>query len=235
MKKKLFIIVVLPLCMVFIAFQSCTKDEGTYTIYQSFTTPVASAPLNGASVKITGSASTVDLKWLSTDKDGDTPLADVYFGDTGTPPLYKSVNSVLTVTVPVIVGGTYYWKVTMKDKNGIITKGPTWNFTVPDPLGILVGNYLCDEPAESYSYDVSFTKPGATTLMTTNYWNSGWTANFALDYTKLTYSMPMTTWGSYSGIESGTVNATTGKMVGNYIIYYKGKSIEEGVHTYTKK
>lgn len=233
MKRKSLIAAILPVLLGLFALQSCTKkDNGTFTVYQSFTTPVVSAPLDAATVKITGT--TIDLKWASTDADGDAPKADVYFGTNSKPPLYKAANTGLTITVPVELGMTYYWYVTMKDANGVMTYGPTWSFTVFEPVGVYVGDFLCDEPAEDYSYDVSFVKGSATSVITDNYWNSGWTAVFTLDFTKLTYSMPLTTWSNYSAIESGTINATTGKMVGNYIIYYKGKSIEEGVHTYTK-
>lgn len=214
------------------SIQSCTKDNSTFTIYNAFTEPTVAAPVDGATIKITGT--TVDLKWATTDKDGDTPVSDVYFGTNSKPVLYKAGATGLTLTVPVVLGATYYWHVTMKDANGVLTYSPTWSFTIFEPVSIYVGDFNCDEPAEDYSYDVSFTKGDATSVITGNYWNSGWAAIFTLDFTKLTYTMPLTTWSNYSAIESGTINATTGKMVGNYIIYYKGKSIEEGVHTYTK-
>jgi hypothetical protein len=113
---------------------------------------------------------------------------------------------------------------------------PIITFKAPLPIDTFVGNYTADEPAEAYSYGVSFKRVSTTAVSTANYWNSGWTAVFTIDFVNKTYSMPNTTWDSgYSGIESGTVDLVTGKMVGNYIIYHNGTSIEEGVHTYTKK
>jgi hypothetical protein len=239
MKRKNLIIAVFPLFMVVFALQSCNKnDEPTPQVFYAFTEPVAVAPLNGATITITGT--TVDLTWASTDKDGDSPLANVYFGTAATPPLYKSGNAALKLTVPVELGKTYYWSVTMIDANKVMTYGPTWSFIVFEPIGIFVGKFLCDEPAETYSYDVTFVKTNATTLTTANYWNSGWNGVFTLDFAKNTYSMPNTTWaGGYSGIESGTIDPKTGKMVGNYTIWQTKSgvtsAIETGVHTYTKK
>jgi hypothetical protein len=140
----------------------------------------------------------------------------------------------LTLTVPVTLGLTYHWYVLMTDAQGIVTTGPNCSFTVFEPIGIFVGNFNCDEPAEAYSYGVSFTKTSDNTLKTTNYWNSAWTGIFTLNFTTNTYSMPLTVWGSYSGQESGTINPSTGKMIGTYTIWH-GTAVEEtGVHTYTK-
>lgn len=233
MKRNNLLIAVLPILMAIFVMQSCSKEDNTtFTVYGAFSEPVATAPLDGAVLKITGT--TVDLKWATTDGDSDAPIADVYFGTDSKPALYKAAHNSTTLNVPVTLGLTYYWHVTMKDANGVMTYGPTWSFLVFEPVGVFVGSFNCDEPAEDYSYDVSFAKVTATTIKTDNYWNSGWAATFTLDFTKNTYSMPLTTWSSYSAIESGTINPTTGKMIGNYTIYYKGGSIETGVHTYTK-
>jgi hypothetical protein len=232
--KKIFILkAILPVMLGIFALQSCTKeDDTTFKVYAAFSEPKLTAPLDASTIKITGT--TVDLKWVSTDKDGDTPKADVYFGLDPEPALYKSNVNVTTLNVPVELGKTYYWSVIMKDANGVMSYGETWSFYVYEPVGVFVGTYLCDEPAEDYSYDMDFFKSSPNSVDTDNYWNSGWAATFTLDYAKLTYSMPLTKWGNYSAIESGTINTTTGKMVGNYTIYYKGGPIETGVHTYTK-
>jgi hypothetical protein len=238
MKRKNLILAVLPLFMVVLALQSCKKDEPMFQVYYAFTEPTAVAPLDGSTVKITGT--TVDLKWAATDADGDSPLADVYFGTSETPPLYKAANAALTLTVPVQLGVTYYWHVTMIDANKVMTYGPTWSFTIFEPVGIFVGLFNADEPAEDYSYDVTFVKTSANTILTDNYWNSGWNATFTLDFTAKTYSMPVTTWSAgYSGQEAGTIDPATGKMVGNYTIWQTKNGvksvIETGVHTYTRK
>ena len=239
MKRKNKILIMLLVLSGLFTTQSCTKeDKTTFTVFHAFTEAAVLAPADAATISISGT--TVDLTWASTNADGDAVIADVYFGTSNKPPLYKAANNALKLTVPVVKGLTYYWHVTMKDKNGVMTYGPTWSFTVFEPIAIFVGNFLADEPAEAYSYDVSFAKTGDNTLQTDNYWNSGWTAVFTLDYTKNTYDMPSTTWSSgYYGVESGTIDPKTGTMVGNYTIWQTKagvtKVIEEGVHTYTKK
>jgi len=233
MKRKSLIVAILPVLLGLFALQSCTKkDNGTFTVYHAFTTPTVTAPLDAATIKITGT--TVDLKWVSTDADGDAVKADVYFGLDPSPALYKAANTGTTLTVPVELGQTYYWKVTMKDANGVMTYGPTWSFTIFEPIGIFVGAFTCDEPAEGWTYGVNFSKLTANTLKIDAYWAS-WPATWTLDFTKNTYSMPLIDFGGgYSGIESGTINPANGTMVGNYTIYKKGIAIETGVHTYTK-
>ncbi|GEM_PF-3514698 len=113
---------------------------------------------------------------------------------------------------------------------------PVITYKCPLPVDKFVGSYLCDEPAEAYNYGVSFTRKTTSSIQTANYWNSGWTAVFSLDFVNNTYSMPLTTFTSgYSAVESGTIDQTTGKLVGNYTIYHNGAVEETGVHTYTRK
>lgn len=237
MKRKNIILAILPIILAIFALQSCTKEDNTtFKVYTAFTEPAVVAPLDAATIKITGTA--VDLKWTSTDADNDAILADVYFGTAANPPLYKAGASALTLNVPVVLGLTYYWKVKMKDANGITTTGPIWSFTVFEPIGIFVGKFNADEPAEDYSYPVVFTKASPTTLNIDAYWNS-WGAVFTLNFTTNTFSMAKTNFGGgYEGIESGTIDPKTGKMVGTYTIWQTKagvtKIIEEGVHTYTK-
>lgn len=237
MKRKNLVIAVLPILLGLFAFQSCTKEDSkTFTVFNSFTEPTVVAPLNGEVVK--GSPATINLKWASTDAENDAILCDVYFGTSATPPLFKAGNTALTLSVPVQLGLTYYWSVTMKDNNGVMTKGPISSFTVFEPIGIFVGKFNADEPAEDYSYPVVFTKASPTTLNIDAYWNS-WAAVFTLNFTANTFSMAKTNFGGgYEGIESGTIDPATGKMVGTYTIWQTKagvtKIIEEGVHTYTK-
>lgn len=245
MKIRSLIVAVLPVLLGLIALQSCKKEDGTITMYQSFTTPTVSAPLDGTTVKVTGT--TLDLKWVSTDQDGDTPKADVYFGTDSKPALYKSAVAGNTLNVPVAAGVTYYWKVTMKDANGVMTYGPLWSFTIYDPMSVLVGTYTVDEPAEGWSYVITTYKGGATALTVGNGkasvtpgagdgWWASWVATFNINFTTNTYDMPKTNFGGgYEGQESGTINTTTGQMIGNYTVWYNSKVIETGKHTYTKK
>ena len=233
MKRTIIFSVMLLALTSIITMQSCKKETVQFTVHHAFTVPVVSAPANGVTLKISGT--TVDLTWASTNADGDAILADVYFGTSSNPPLYKANLNSLTLTVPVTLGLSYHWYVVMKDANGVTVTSPTWSFTVFEPIGIFVGSFNCDEPAEAYSYGVSFTKTSDNTLKTTNYWNSGWTGIFTLNFTANTYSMPLTTFQTgWTGLESGTINPANGKMVGTYTIWQNGVLNETGVHTYTK-
>lgn len=238
MKIKDKILITLFVLSGLFTMQSCTKEDSTtYTVKHAFTDPAVVAPVDEDVVKITGT--TVDLKWASTNADGNPIVADVYFGTSSKPSLFKAAHNALSISVPVAKGNTYYWYVIMKDAQGITTTSATWSFTVFEPIAVYVGDFLCDEPAEDYSYDVSFAKTSDNTIQTDNYWNSAWTGVFTLDFVKNTYTMPQTTWTSgYFGEESGTIDPETGTMVGNYTIWRTKAGvtsvIEEGVHTYTK-
>lgn len=112
--------------------QSCKKDTSVPPkVYGSFTDPVIVAPANEGYVSVPGT--TIDLKWESTDSDGDPLLWDVYFGTSSNPPLVKSGNTSLTYTATVAKGKEYFWRVQTKDANGVITRSSTWSFKVIDP------------------------------------------------------------------------------------------------------
>jgi len=161
-------------------------------------------------------------------------------GTTSTPAIVTANLTAATYSPVMLPSTKYYWKVVAKDSHGAATSSVVGSFTTglkaSDPIALYTGTYLCDEPAEAYSYDVTFAMVTPTTIKTVNYWNSEWVGTFTLDLVKLTYSMPTTTWTSgYSGIESGIIDPKTGKMVGTYTIFKNGVSVEQGVHTYTKK
>ncbi len=182
---------------------------------------------------------TPKLKWEATDPDaGNTLTYDIYL-DTASNPAIAFANvasSSFTVPSALLPTTKYYWKVVAKDGLGGTSESVVWQFTTGQELiNNLVGNYNADEPAEAYSYNVSFTKVNSTTIQTDNYWNSLWTGVFTVDVVNLTYSMPVTDWGGgWTGTESGIVDLTTGTMTGAYTIWHNGAVAEQGVHTYTK-
>ena len=186
-------------------------------------------PVNGA------------LEWTSTDAEGDIITYLIYMGTSAdTLAIAGADTADLTFSPQMTASTKYYWKVVAKDSHGATSTSIVKSFTTglpsAEPIMVFTGDYTADEPAESYSYDVSFAFDSPTTITTDNYWNSGWVAVFTIDLTNLTYSMPATTWSSgYSGIESGIVDPTTGTMTGTYTIFQNGVNIEQGVHTYTKK
>jgi len=239
MKRKIIFSVMLLALTSIITMQSCKKDSPLpITAHSAFTEPEAVAPADGATITISGT--TVTLTWASTNADGDAVRADVYFGTSATPPLYKKGNTALTLTVPVVKGLTYHWYVKMIDANGITTTSPNFSFIVFEPIGIFVGTYhTVDEGG--YAYDIVFSKKSDNILQTENYWDSGWHAEFTMNFVNNTFNMPLTVFGTstYSAIESGTIDPATGKMVTTYTIYHPVSPTpvvnETGVHIYTKK
>jgi hypothetical protein len=179
------------------------------------------------------------LSWTATDPDGDALTYDLYLDNTTTPTTIVATG----LTDPEFVEAAtltatadYYWKVVAHDPFGGQSVSPVWKFTTGSlPISVFTGNYNVDEPAEAYSYGVSFTFVSASTIKTTNYWNSGWTAIFTIDLTKLTYTMSSYTFSAgWTGVESGIIDMTTGKMTGTYTLWLNNVIQEQGVHTYTK-
>jgi hypothetical protein len=181
---------------------------------------------------------TATLEWNATDPEGDELTFDLYLDKT-TPPAATAGSGLpgagYTITTALNANTDYYWKVVTHDPYGGVSESPIWKFTTGAlPVNTFTGNYRADEPAEYYSYDIDFSFVNPITIKTANYWNSGWTANFTVDLTALTYSMPLSVWDTYSGIESGIVDPATGTMTGTYTIFHNSSVIEQGVHTYTK-
>ncbi len=193
-------------------------------------------PVNGA----TGVSTSVALTWTHSDPEGDALSYDVYLGSTITPGAVAAGLTSATYSPSGLTPFTkYYWRVVAKDPYGGLATSPVDSFTTGAlPINAFVGDYNADEPAEAYSYDVSFTRVDDTHIKTTNYWNSAWNATFAIDFTNKLYSMPFTKFTTsgtiWSGIESGSVDLVTGKMQGTYTIWRNGVIFEQGVHTYTK-
>ena len=61
--------------------------------------------------------------------------------------------------------GIAYWSGPMN----LIGASPIISFKAPTAVDTFVASYTCDEPAEAYSYGVSFTKINLTTIKTANY------------------------------------------------------------------
>ena len=239
-KNNIFISVALVIFGMF-AMQSCTQDNSPVpTVYK---VPVLAnpSPANASSFKLVGNSMDVTLTWEGTGTE--TPKWDVYFGTD--PSNLTKVASQITgnsYKVTITTGATYYWYVYTIDKNKVYSKSEVWEFTAVQPIDAFVGVYTCDEPAEGWTYTVSFAKLTATTLQIGNGagsydgWWASWTSVFTLDFTNNTYSMPLIDFGGgYSGEESGTLDPATGTITGTYTVYKKGVSIETGTHTYTKQ
>jgi hypothetical protein len=177
------------------------------------------------------------LNWEGSDPEGDPLTFDVYFGTAPSPEIVASDLADATYSPALEASTKYYWKIVAKDNHGASKSSAVYTFTTGlEPIMTYTGDYTADEPAENYTYDVSFTKASSTSIQTDNYWNSGWTGVFDVDLDNLTYSMPYTEWTSgYAGVESGIVDPSTGTITGTYTIWHNGAIAEQGVHTYTKK
>jgi hypothetical protein len=187
----------------------------------------------------TGVSRTARINWIASDPEGDALTYDVYLGKATVPVTLVATgisDTTFAVTTPLSVSTDYYWQIVAHDPFGGISTSPVWKFTTTaDAITAFEGDYNADEPAEDYSYGVTFSEVNPTSITTDNYWNSGWDATFTIDLTARSYSMPLTTFpGGYSAIESGVVTPSTGKMTGTYTIWSGTKIIEQGVHTYTK-
>lgn len=216
--------------------ENTTSPVWSFEVNSNPAVPSGPVPATAA----VGVSKSVRLSWNGSDPEGDALTYDVYLGKTAVPTTIVATgisDTTFAVSTPVTTSAKYYWKIVAHDPYGGVAESPVWNFTVTsDVLTAFTGDYNADEPAEAYSYVVSFSEVATKdSVSTDNYWNSGWVGTFGVNLTARTYSMPLTVWSDgYSGIESGVVNPTTGTMTGTYTIWSGTKIAEQGVHTYTK-
>lgn len=113
-------------------FQSCDKDEPVaFKEYGAFTIPELVAPANGAF--LTPAGTKVDLKWSSTDAEGDPQKWDIYFGPSEEPARVATGHNSQTYSATVEIGTKYFWRVIGYDANGIPTRSDVWSFEIVDP------------------------------------------------------------------------------------------------------
>lgn len=240
MKRKTLIFAILPLLMAVFALQSCNKDEvSDVKIYGAFTDPTAVAPLDAAQIKITGT--TTELKWATTDADGDPIKCDVYFGTDEDPGLYKAGHNALSLSVPVEEGSTYYWYVKLTDANGVMTTGSIFHFSVLVNYDInnFVGVFDCDEPGYGH-YNCNLTKVNATTISSDNFWDSGWAVQYVFDdkgdvnIIPVSYVSGTTT---YDITGHGKFNNKTKSFYVDYVVknHATGATVDSNTHTFVKK
>jgi hypothetical protein len=234
MKRKILIAAILPVLFGLLVLQSCTKETPIFKVYNSFTEPTAAAPLDAAKIFATGTS--VDLKWASTDADGDAPKANVYFGLDSNPPLFKSGVTALTQTVTVATGKTYYWKVVMIDANNVTITSPVFSFTVlvKFDMANMVGLFDCNEPGYAH-YNCNITKVNATTVSNDNFWDSGWTVQYVFNADGSLITLTPVTISGYSITGTGAFDSMTGQWNVHYIVMQGTKLIDDNTHTFTKK
>jgi hypothetical protein len=239
MKRKNLIIAILPVLFGMFFLQSCTEDVPDPQVFGAFSDPTVVAPLDAALIKITGT--TAELKWSSTDPDGDAPLCDVYFGTKEGPDLFKSGHSGLSITVPVVEGQTYYWSVTMYDANKVMTYGPEWHFSVAVAYDInnFVGVFDCNEPGYGH-YNCNMTKVDNSTINNDNFWDSGWAVKYKFDDYGKVNIIPVSYVDkgvTYDITGSGTFNNKAKSFEVDYTVknHATGATVDHNVHTFVKK
>lgn len=185
------------------------------------------------------------LYWSCTDPESDALTYDLILDKNASPSTVVATgvsDTSFTMTTLLDQSTTYYWKIVAHDPYGGISTSPVWSFTTGLlPIAKYSGNYTVDEPAEGWSYDVTFVVTSATTIKigtgsgTYDGWWASWPATYTLNLTNLTYSMPYQTFTSgYAGAESGILDPSTGTMTGTYTVWHNGSIAEQGTHTYTK-
>ncbi len=128
MKRNNRIFVALLLIFSLFSVFSCTEDSSTVKIYGAFTTPTITSPAVRADGTVLFTGTTVNLTWTSVSANGDPQNWNVYFGTGKAPALYKSGLTAQTLTVPVLDGQSYYWKVEIVDGRGVKTTTPVNSF-----------------------------------------------------------------------------------------------------------
>jgi hypothetical protein len=181
MKNRNLIFVMLLLLSGLVTIQSCKKETATLLIeHGGFTVPTLVAPANGVYVTLNGTT-TVDLKWESTSLTSDAQSWCVYFGTSDDPALIETNYTSQTVTVDVVAGNKYNWRVVGTDAKGIVTTGETWSFNVVDPAAPLtlkmtwttnalaaIGLDLDPTKAANMRLLIRNSNPGRTSVKTVN-------------------------------------------------------------------
>ncbi|MGA1978388.1 MAG: hypothetical protein ABSG89_11105 [Bacteroidales bacterium] len=219
------------------AIDSYTTSSSSVWQFEVNSNPYpASVPL--PKVDSTGVSCEPTLSWTGSDPEND-PLTYDLILDTASVPkaVVKAglIDATYTFTSVLSATTVYYWQIISHDPYGGVSTSPVWTFTTGSlPIAAFTGSYTCAEPAEGWTYPVTFTMATPTTLLDADWWAS-WPATFTLNLTNLTYNMAYTTFTSgYSGIESGVIDPSTGTMTGTYTVFQNGSAIEQGTHTYTK-
>src|SRR5688572_21655277 len=99
------------------------------------------------------------LSWLPSIFDGDVVEYDVYLGTTVTPPLVATVQTpTYQPSPPLVETQRYYWRVKVRDVEGLETLGPLWTFWTR------VGNLPPNVPSSPNPAHNSANQPTTLTL-----------------------------------------------------------------------
>lgn len=107
--------------------QSCTKVENTPILVFSAAVPANPTPAAAGVIQMSGTS--YNLKW----EGKATTTWDVYVGTTDKPGLAKAGVTGNAYTFTADAGGEYFWYVSTKDANGMVSTSPTWSFFLNTP------------------------------------------------------------------------------------------------------
>jgi hypothetical protein len=214
-----------------------TSDVWQFEVNSNPNVPALTSPANGApAVSITSA-----LKWTCTDPEDDDLTYDLYLGTTSTPVLVASDIADVTYSPTLTTSTTYYWKIVAKDPYGGSSESVVYSFTTGAlPISMFVGTYDVAENSVqngAYAYVCAFTKVDNTTILADNWWDSGFTAKFTLDFTKNTIVMTPYTYVSgsntYICTGSGKITQATGAINLVYSVTKNGVLLENGTEVFT--
>jgi hypothetical protein len=118
--------------------------------------PVAISPLDGSPA----APINVVLSYYATDFEGQGCNVDVYLGTDPNPPLVASHQSWEKYKPALLAPSTlYYWRLVVRDPQGLETIGPTWTFTTANTT-----NQIPDAPSNPAPYE---NPGGSPTLVVT--------------------------------------------------------------------
>ena len=134
MKSKILVFATLLILTGLLTTPGCKKESAVaFTPFGAWTIPSPLTPAPGSFIDLQG-ATTIDLKWSSTNASGDPQKWDVYFGTSSvSPALVSPGQASQTYTATVTTGTKYYWKVVGIDGNGVKTTSTIWGFETIDP------------------------------------------------------------------------------------------------------
>lgn len=217
------------------ALYSCKKDD-----ISSYSAPEVFPKDKGAAAYGT----TTDLKWSA--NPGATKY-NVYFGENDKPVIYKSNLSAQTVSVPVVPGHEYYWRVGTIDGSGTEMMSPLYTFKVKMHLNLdaFTGAFKCTEPKYS-SYNVNASKLGTDTIQVDNFWDMKWTIKYVFDELGNVKIVPKTFSPdpslTYFVTGAGTYDNETNEFRVNYTVLQKlqghppvSTEVDENMHVFTKR
>jgi hypothetical protein len=123
MKNRNIIFLALIVVSAIMVLQGCAKsDNSVITTYKAAVIVNPTPAVDGV-VALSGTSYTV--KW-----EGTSSSWDVYLGTSENPGLAKAGVTGNSYTFTTAVGGEFWWYVSTKDANGIVSISPTWNFFI---------------------------------------------------------------------------------------------------------